>query len=312
MPQARGAFPFPIPLVQEGTNRFALTAGGMFYPPSNVYLISLDANSIVEIYDPVEQTWRTWINAGAQENLIVDGFNVRVRNFRGSVTGTTITAPGSGGTNGIGSAATGVTVAVTATTSAGGLAPIFGPIVGGSVPAPTVAQAGAGFLVPPVLVADPPPLGGIQASATCVLTAGGGIGAITMANVGAGYVATPNWYIIPQTNIYQGGPSLGVAAGVIPAPPVIHINNAVPGNQNTSSIGSVAAPVAGGPALLGPNALTGSGTLTGLVVLFPGVGLITGVPTVAITGGGLAAATATVAADLTAAVANIRSQPRTQ
>src|SRR6202043_4206952 len=122
----------------------------------------------------------------------------------------------SGMTNGIGATATGVSVAYAASNTTGYPTATGFVVIGGSVQAPTVTQGGSGFLVPPVLVIDPPPPGGIQATAIAVMTAAGssGIASITMVNAGAGYATTPNFYIIPQTAVYQGGPSGGVAPGV--------------------------------------------------------------------------------------------------
>lgn len=150
--------------------------------------------------------------------------------------------------------------------------------------APTIAQAGSGFVVPPLIVIDPPPSGGTQATAICTLTASpGGLATVAMVNVGAGYTASPNFWIIPQTNQYQGGPEVTITAGSIPPPGLVFPANAVPGNQNTSPTG----------AQLTSNALTGSGTLTDLKLIYPGNGY-TGTPTISFSGGGLTSATATV------------------
>ena len=173
---------------------------------------------------------------------------------------------GSTGTNGIGFAQTGAAIAFSAPGTGGILATGY-VIVGGSVAAPTLTQAGSGFLVPPLIVIDPPPAGGIQATAYAVLTAAGALSAVTMDNVGGGYAATPNFWIIPQPALYQGGTQQGTAAGAVPAPGLVSQTNAVPGNQN------IGAGTTG--ALLTPVALTGSGTLTGLVITNNGGGYTT-------------------------------------
>ena len=157
-------------------------------------------------------------------------------------------------------------------------------MIGGSVQAPTIAQAGTGFLVPPLIVIDPPPQGGTQATAVCTLASvGGGLASVSMVAVGAGYSSSPNFWIVPQTNQYQGGPEVGVTAGTIPPPGLVFPTNAVEGNQNTSPTG----------AQLTSNALTGSGTLTDLKLIYPGNNY-TGTPTVTISGGGISGATGTV------------------
>src|SRR5262249_29438301 len=146
MPQIRGALPFPISTLPEGMNRIALASGCVFYPPSGNYLVLLDANTIVEIYDPVETVWRTFIPASGTESLYCDGYNVRIRNFSGSVTAA-VNSAGSGMTNGIGPAQTGITLSISGGTQAtGGPAASFYAIVGGTVQSPTITRGGSGFV----------------------------------------------------------------------------------------------------------------------------------------------------------------------
>jgi hypothetical protein len=305
MPQVRGPFPLPTFNLPEGSNRVTLATGGVFYFPSGNYLATTDANSIVQVWDPIEGSWRTFLTASGSESIYCDGFNMRGLNTTGIVTSTTISNAGSGMTNGIGPTATGVAMSVAAPSTTGAPTATLYAIVGGSVQAPTVSQAGSGFLVAPLVVIDPPPAGGIQATAVPALTSGGGIASITMVNVGAGYTASPNFWLIPQAYTYQGAPSAGgaVAAGSIPPPGLVHPNNAVAGNQNTSAPNG---------ALLTTNALTGSGTLTGAIIINSGGGYTAASPAVTISGGsGGVAVTATVA-NTTPANATIRSQPRVQ
>ena len=281
MARIGGAFPLPLAQVQEGGTKIELGTGGFFYLPAGEYLVSCGSLSVLEVFDPQAQGWRTLIPTSGGAYVSVDGFNFRLHNLAGAVSATAVTGAGSGGTNGIGTVATGAAIAV-ASGSGAVIAATVVPIVGGSVQAPTITQAGSGFLVPPLIVIDPPPVGGTQATAICTLTTGG-IGAVTMVNVGAGYAATPNFWIIPQPNQYQGGPEVGVAAGAFPPPGLVYPTNAVAGNQNTSATG----------AQLTSNALTGSGTLTDVKLIFPGTGY-TGSPALTVTGVGAATATVTV------------------
>lgn len=299
MPQIRGAFPFPYAQIAEGGGVITLGSGGVWYPPPGEWLLQTSANICVQWWDPIANTWRNQVsNSNTGDYFPTDGYNVRLYNMTGTILSAPITAAGSGGVNGIGFAATGAAIAFSAA-PAGGITATGYVIVGGSVAAPTITQAGSGFLMPPVVVIDAPPIGGIQATATAALTAGGGIASITMSNVGAGYATTPNFYLIPQTAYYQGAPSGGVAAAPIPPPGLVFPANAVPGNQNTSPVGAQLTPVA----------LTGSGTVTGLVMINNGT-TYTGTPTATITGVG--AATSTLAAVTAAAVASAFVQPRVQ
>lgn len=299
MARIGGAFPLPSAQVSEGGGRIAIASGGTFYPGPGEFLLSTGPATVCEWFDPVDQVWRTLITSTDGDFLSCDGVNFRLHNTTGTVTSLAITGAGTGGTNGIGTAATGAAVGVTAAPT-GGQTAIIVPIVGGSVAAPTITQPGTGFTVPPLIVIDPPPAGGIQASAIATVNAAGQITAITMVTVGAGYQTSPNFWIIPVTNQYQGGPAVGVPAGVIPPTGIVFPANAVPGNQNTASNG----------AQLTSIALTGSGTLTGLKIINSGAGY-TASPTLTITGLTAATATATVG-NTTPAADTSFLQPRVQ
>jgi len=285
MARIGGAFPFPTAQVSEGGGVITLPPGGTFYLPAGEWVCNTGTVTCLQWFDPIDQVWRGVQEPTVQSQLVSsDGFNYRLINLSGVVTGASITNAGSGGTNGIGATATGATVVFTG--PAAGVTATAYPIVGGSVQAPTIAAGGSGFLVPPLIVIDPPPPGGVQATAVATISAAGAITAITMINVGAGYAASPNFWIIPQFGLYAGGASGSFAAGASPAPGLVFPGNAVPGNQNTGATG----------AQLTPNALTGSGTLTGIVVVNYGTGYTgTTIPTVSITGGGLAGGVAATA-----------------
>ena len=206
-------------------------------------------------------------------------------------------------TNGIGSTITGVSLSYAASNTTGYPTATGYAIIGGTVAAPTVTQAGSGFLVPPLIVIDPPPQGGIQATAIAVMVAAGssGISSITIENAGAGYLTSPNFWIVPQPALYQGGPSGSLAAGGIPSPGLVYPTNAIPGNQNTSAVGAQLTSVA----------LTGSGTLTGVGIVNAGGGY-TGAPAVTITGGAGGIAITALTANTSPAASVCIVQPRVQ
>lgn len=298
MSQIRGAFPFPYAQVAEGGGVITLPSGGVWYPPPGEWLIQTAANICVQWWDPIANFWRNQVsNSNTGDYFPTDGYNLRLLNITGIVTVASFTA-GSGGVNGIGTAST-ATISIIASNTTGGAQATAYAIVGGSVAAPTITQAGSGFVVPPLVVIDAPPIGGIQATATCALSATGTIASVTMSNVGAGYAATPNFYLIPQTGFYQGAPSGGFAAAPITPPGLVFPATAVPGNQNTSPVGAQLTSVA----------LTGSGTLTGVVMINSGGGY-TGTPTGTVVNVG--AATVTMSAVTAAAIATAFVQPRVQ
>ena len=289
MSRIGGLFPFPQQAPANNDGVVALASGGVYtFPPGN-YLVQTGPQTQLQWFDPIQQNWRSVGPQDATFNLVSsDGCNYRLINLSGVVIGSFITNAGSGGTNGIGSLATGATVTYAAPASGLALATAAGyVIVGGSVQAPTIAQPGSGFVMPPLITCDPPPPGGIQATAYATINSAGGVATIVMQNVGAGYSASPNFYVFPQNPGYTGGPTGGIAADPFPAPGLVYPTNLPPGSlfqPNLSSAGCQ----------LTSLALTGSGTLTGIGTDDYGFGYDgTHIPAVTITGGGLSGATAT-------------------
>ena len=305
MARIGGAFPLPLAQVAEGGVRIALGSGGVWYFPPGEYIVTNDANTVVERWDPQEQLWAVFEPAVANNGgyISTDGFNFRLHNVTGVISGNTITNAGSGMTNGIGATATGVSIAYAASNTTGYPTATGYVIIGGTIGAPTVTQAGSGFLVPPAIIIDPPPPGGIQATAIAVMTAAGssGIASVTIVNAGAGYTSIPNFWIVPQPALYQGGPSGGVAAGPVPSPGLVYPGNALPGNQNTSATGAQLTGVA----------LTGSGTLTGVHMINSGGGY-TGAATVTFTGGAGGIAVTSLNAVGSLSNSSVLLQPRVQ
>lgn len=256
--------------------------------PPGSYLLTLGIQTVLQWFDPLEFRWRVFASGGELKFIASDGGNFRLVNFSGIVQASFITNAGSGGTNGIGPTQTGSTVSFAAPVA--GITATGYAIVGGSVAAPTITAAGSGFLVPPLILIDAPPAGGIQAKAVATIVAGA-ITAITMTDVGAGYLVTPNFYILPQPQYYQGAPLAGgaLAAGAYPPPGLVSASNPMLPNQSQQPY-----VVASGGALLTPVALTGSGTLTGIIMTSYGTGYDgTHIPAITLAGTSLGAAAAT-------------------
>lgn len=301
-----GPFPFPFtaPAINGAGEAIALQSGGTFVVPQGNWLVIPGQETVLEFFDQISGIWRgTQCYQGQVEQISSDGSNYRLVNLSGVVVGASITNAGSGGTNGIGPVQTGSTVSFGAPVAGGALATAQGiVIVGGTVPAPTVTQGGSGFIAPPMIFCDPPPAGGIQATFTSTISSAGVLTGVTQVNAGAGYTSIPNFYIVPEPQYYQGAPRWPTTVGGAPDTPtaqglsqlgippgLINPANAWPGfpyqgNLVTGTTG----------ALLTGVALTGSGTLTGIVVLAYGWGY-TGTTLPAITFGGtsLGAAAAT-------------------
>jgi hypothetical protein len=296
MAQIRGQFPFPpmSPQNQGGGAVISLQSGGIWYPPAGEYLVETGSQTVLQWYDPLNGMWRTYAQSGELTTFSCDGGNYRLVNMSGVIIGAKITNAGSGGVNGIGPNQTGSTVTFAAGSptpqnTAQGYA-----IVGGTVPVPTINNGGSGFLVPPAIFCDPPPLGGIQAHFTATISAAGVITAINSVNPGAGYTSIPQFYVVPQWQFYNGMPRFPGDTAIPPipatawAPGLINPANVWNGSPYQGNLSST-----GGAQLTG-NALTGSGTLTGLVVTHFGGGY-TGASSATVTFGGtsLGAAAAT-------------------
>jgi hypothetical protein len=280
-----GAFPFG-----QGNVPVGLSGGEQWYlPPGNFY-VQLGGVTLLQVFDGINQIWRNiGFPGGNVQVTSADGFNYRLINFSGVIAGVNITNAGSGGTNGIGTAATGVTIGFGAAPTNGVAASAY-PIVGGKLSGLTLVSGGSGFTMPPVLLADPPPLGGIQATATCTISSAGVINTPTLQNAGAGYTANPNWYIVPQYLLPVMG---GAPINATPPLNIIPPGNIAPLSGALSSqppfMPGVQWPAVVGGAQITTTGLTGSGTLTGAVVTNPGVGYTnTTVPSISFTGGGLA------------------------
>lgn len=296
MAQIRGQFPFPptSPQIQGTGAVITLQSGGIYYPPAGEYLCETGSQTVLQWYDPQNSMWRCYAQSGELTTFSCDGGNYRFVNMSGVIVGAQITNAGSGGVNGIGPNQTGSTVSFAAGGTGAGLTAQGYAIVGGSVPVPTINNGGSGFLVPPTIFCDPPPTGGIQATFTATISAAGVITAINQINAGAGYTSIPQFYIVPQWQFYNGAPRFPGDTAIPPipatawAPGLINPANVWNGSPYQGNLSS-----ASGAQLTG-NALTGSGTLTGIVVTEFGGGY-TGAAsaTVTLAGTSLGAAAAT-------------------
>ena len=276
--------------VQRGEQPYviALAPGQWYYPPPGNYQAALGAHTQLEFWDWQRQQWFIVGSAGAAKMFLTDGYNWRIRNNSQSVASTTITGAGTSGTNGIGTAATGVTISAGAA-PANGQAATFFPVVGGAVGAPTITSAGSGLAAPPILIVQPPPVGGRQATMDCTIS-GGAISGVTLVDAGAGYTAVPQVLVLPQLGSYAGakppspGDSLPTLGNVDVSNLVINWNPVFGASfQNLGAFTTLPVITAG--------ALINSGTLTGIGIIQPGIGYSVA-PTLSITGGSTMTATA--------------------
>jgi hypothetical protein len=265
----------------------SLVSGQVFYPPAGNYIVSLGAVSAVQVFDPQCLVWRNFVAIPGQfVPFDSDGINWRICNVSGTVNTPNITAAGSGGPNGINPAGAAVTIAAGPTGNNALAYPIVGGALGGGI---TVTAAGSGFAIAPVIMIDPPPVGGIQATATCTIAAGA-IATATIVNAGAGYTATPNIYVLPQ---YQLNPSVPLPPGSAPPTSIIPPGTVGLPPPPVNYFAPTGVVLVSGGALLNFTSATplaaSSGTLTGIVLYAAGGGY-SGVNAWTVTGVGAATA----------------------
>lgn len=164
----------------QAAGPISLPAGASELIPAGQFMVQPGPYSFLQAKDPVTGTWCTLGTAthGAR-TILSDGQNFRIANLSGCAVGAFITNVGSGYTS-----------APTVSASAG--ASTWQAIVGGAINSTvTITAAGSGYTYAPILLIDPPPAGGVQATATCTIS-GGAINAVTVVNQGAGYTTAPN------------------------------------------------------------------------------------------------------------------------
>lgn len=182
-----------------------LSSGQVWVIPSGQYWVQNGLYTFVQWYDPVTTLWRNFQTPAQGQGLIVssDGFNWRLANITGCMIGASVTTAGSGLTNGIYPAGTGLGTAASPTCvmSAGGgsITATVNVIVGGAINSTVaITTAGTNYTRAPILTFSNPPQGGVPASGFCTISAGA-INAVTVSNVGAGYRTAPT---ITVTNAY--------------------------------------------------------------------------------------------------------------
>jgi hypothetical protein len=199
---AQGSAPFAPGQLAGFTNTVTLGAGEVFNIPPGTWWVKSGPYTFLQWADPFGQQWK--IRPCAKEDTVFvesDGSNWRLANTTGCPIGAVITTGGATNpyTNGIGTAATGVTV----TPSAGGS--VWVPVVGGAVSLTLATStgtttAGTGYNFPPICVVDAPPAGGLQATAivTSLSTGTIPVANVQVINQGAGYLSAPKVTFIPD------------------------------------------------------------------------------------------------------------------
>ena len=201
-----------------------LQSGQSAIIPSGQSIITLGKHSVIQWYDPVSTTWRTFTNSGYVNGPQIfgsDGYNYRLINLSGTVVGGVITTLGTSNAAKIGfwptgsSSTTGVTATVAAPANAPTVTAKMNVIVGGAVSQTvTVTSGGSGYVMPPSLLFSPPPTGGLQATGYAVVTAGA-VTSVVMTNQGAGYTSAPT--VTCTTSVGEAGTGCVTTPALVPS-----------------------------------------------------------------------------------------------
>lgn len=189
-------------LLNQPTNLITLQASEIFLLPSGEFIVAPGPYTSFQFLDPVSGRWITINGANTlqPQKIDSDGTNFRLANLTGCPVGANITAAGNGTslTNGIGTAATGLTITVSSGAST------WVPVVGGAVnPTVTVTTAGSNYQYPPNIEFSPPPSGGIQASGYTLISSNT-VSSVVVVNQGAGYTAAPTITVVNDARDTQG------------------------------------------------------------------------------------------------------------
>lgn len=169
-----------------GAGPVAMPGGTFMLVPPGQYAITCGAYTFLQVKDPTTGQWRALAQSSNQTRYVSsDGTNYRVANLTGCAVGALITNVGSGYTS-------------DPTVSASAGSSTWDAIVGGAINSTiTITTAGAGYTHAPLLLFDPPPAGGVQATAYATVSAGA-IATVVVTNQGAGYTVAPTCYVIPN------------------------------------------------------------------------------------------------------------------
>lgn len=163
---------------------FTLPPGASYLIPAGSWSINTGLYGTVERFDPVTGMWRKAGDQGrGQAVVIADGVNERVVNRTGCAAAALLTNAGSGYTS---------APAVAASAGGSQWTAVMGSLVNTTV---TIATGGQSYTYPPIAIISAPSFPGIQATATCAISAGA-LSAVTITDQGGGYTAVPTISLI--------------------------------------------------------------------------------------------------------------------
>lgn len=159
------------------SNVIDLAPGQTFQIPTGWFGVKTGKYTILQEFDPITNMWRS-VGAGATDAFLEyswsDGQNYRLANLTGCAVGAQVVAAGSGYTS---------LPTVVASAGSSVWQPILGPLVSTTV---TVLNGGSSYVYPPLVIFQPPPAPGVQATGFATIS-GGVVTGVTVVDQGAGY-----------------------------------------------------------------------------------------------------------------------------
>lgn len=172
---------------EGATNYLTLNTGDAQIIPPGTWWITHDGYSVLQWKDPVTGIWRGFSSARIGfQRVQSDGANFRVANLTSCPIAAVVTTQGSSYVQ--------ATTTVTASVGNSTWYPIIGGAISTSV---TVATAGTGYTIPPLVYFPAPASPGVPATGYATLS-GSTVGSIVVTNQGAGYLTAPVPVIIPS------------------------------------------------------------------------------------------------------------------
>lgn len=181
------------------TDRLALASGETWLVPPGQWFITPGLYTFIQVKDPISGLWVSTAQTPNQGRYVSsDGANYRVANLTGCLLGAYITNVGSGYTNSTVGSDGRLTNTNPVSVAASAGSSVLEAIVGGAINSTvTITTAGAGYTHKPLVLVEPPPPGGIPATAIVTVTAGA-IASVVVVDQGAGYQSVPAITVIPD------------------------------------------------------------------------------------------------------------------
>lgn len=172
----------------QPSNLISLAAGETFYIPAGTWNLLTGLYSEAQQLDSITGIWRgIGSDSGGSTYRYInsDGGNYRLANQTGCVVAVSVKNAG-----------TLYTSAPTVTDNGTSNTTTYQAIVGGAVSGTfTIANGGKNYTYPPSIQISAPGAGGVQATATCTISAGA-VATITITNQGAGYTSIPTVTVV--------------------------------------------------------------------------------------------------------------------